>query len=171
MTTAAPKLPSPPPEIPRVSALSGCAPLFRAAIMRVLAAVRAAGFDPVVYESLRSGERQRYLYGFGRQYDEPGDPRGRVTNSSDFDETWHGFGLAVDIISESLKWSAGEPFWRALGAAARDEGLVWGGDWPTFKDRPHVQWGAPMRQSPSPRAARLFDRGGFEAVWKEVGAS
>jgi len=60
-------------------------------------------------------------------------------------------------------------WWQQLGAAAKAQGLVWGGDW-TFRDYPHLQWGAPMRRSPSPSAAKLLADGGVEAVWRVVKA-
>jgi hypothetical protein len=136
--------------------------------------MQANGHDPVVWETLRTHERQHYLYGFGRDYD---DGRGIVTHSRSADETWHGFGLAADVISASKRWDAPDDFWRALERAAEAEGLVCGGDWDgddltteRFSDRPHVQWGRPMRRSPSPRAARLFAAGGYPAVWRDVGA-
>lgn len=160
-------LPAPPPEVPASNDVSKLNPRFRAALMRALEEMRKAGFDPVISETIRTPERQRFLYGFGRAYD---DGRGTVTNSIDAEHTWHGFGLAADIISKSMGWEAPEAFWNALGAAARDEGLAWGGDWPQFKDRPHVQWGAPMRRSPSAKAILLVRQGGLAAVWDEVGA-
>lgn len=136
--------------------------------MRALDAMRQAGFDPIIFETIRTPERQRYLYGFGRAYD---DGRGTVTNSIDAEHTWHGFGLAADIISKAHEWAAPESFWHALGVALRDEGLAWGGDWPRFKDLPHAQWGEPMRRSPSARAVELIRMGGLEAVWEEVHAA
>ena len=126
----------------------------------------AADYD-ALYETLRTDPRQQWLFGFGRRYS---DGRGIVTNSEDADETWHGFGLAVDIVHARRYWLAPEEFWASLGSAARRHGLVWGGDWPSFPDRPHLQWGGRMRRSPSPRAARLRESGGLPAVWAEVGA-
>jgi hypothetical protein len=160
-------LPTPPPEVPIDTSLDALAPKFRAKVEELLTQLTAKGWDPVVAESVRSNARQQYLYGFGRQYD---DDRGIVTNSQDGDETWHHFGLAVDIISKSKQWDAPPRFWNDLGATAIALGLSWGGLWVSFADRPHVQHGPPMRQSPSPRAARLLADGGMEAVWKEVQA-
>lgn len=165
-----------PAEVPVVRDVSVLAPRFRSAIDRVLATMRGLGLDPIVTETLRTHERQAFLYGFGRTYD---DGRGIVTYSQDADETWHGFGLAVDIISAAKRWHAPPEFWDALGRAAARERLRWGGDWDmdgnpkneTFRDLPHVQWGSPMRRSPSPRAARLLVTHGVDAVWREVGAA
>ena len=164
-----------PAEVPAVRDLAVLAPKFRAALERVLADLRGLGMDPLVIETLRTHDRQRFLYGFGRDYD---DGRGTVTYSSDADETWHGFGLAADVISQADRWNAPLAFWEALGRSADRHGLLWGADWDgdgdwrdeRCTDFPPLQWGPPMRRSPSPRAGRLLASGGPPAVWREVGA-
>lgn len=169
-------LPPPPPEMkaPRVSDLNGLAPGYRARLERGLVVMERRGLDPMVYETGRTSARQRYLYGFGRDYD---DGRGIVTHSQDADETWHGFWLASDVISRSLGWNAPPHFWISLESVMEQQGLTSGRDWDrndatreTFVDSPHVQMGPPMRRSPSPRAIRVLADGGLEAVWREVGA-
>ena len=161
-------LPAPPDEVPRLSAIEHLAPKFRDALLAVCDELRAKNWPPLIFETLRTDARQAWLYGFGRRYS---DGRGVVTHSQDADETWHGFGLAADVLHARRYWLAPEEFWESLGSAARRHGLAWGGDWPSFADRPHLQWGAPMRRSPSPRAARLRIEGGLPAVWREVGAA
>lgn len=168
-------LPKPPTEVPVHRALTDLAPQFAEAVGRVCADLTAWGFDPWVFETLRTDERQRFLHGFGRRYD---DGRGVVTHSETSADTWHGFGLAADIISRSMHWNASPWFWETLGLSARRHGLVWGADWNNngrtdderFADRPHIQWGAPMRRSPSSRASQLLQAQGIEAVWREVKA-
>ena len=157
-----PNLPAPTFTVPVERSLDGLAPRFRARIEQLVAAVP----DAMVYETLRSEARQQYLYGFGRQWD---DGRGIVTNSETNIDTWHGYGLAVDIIHKAKGWDAPADWWDRLGAEAIIRGLTWGGKW-TFKDLPHVQWGPPMRRSPSPSASLLKAKGGNEAVWKVVEA-
>lgn len=159
-------LPPPPAEVPLIKSPSVLAPGFRAALQRVFVRLRHGGFDPVIAESLRTDARQRYLFGFGREYD---DGRGEVTESADCAHTWHCYGLAADVISIAHGWDS-EAFFEALGAAAHAERLAWGGNWHR-RDLPHVQWGSPMLVSPSPRAAALRESGGVEAVWKVVGAA
>ena len=159
-------LPAPPPEIPVYRSLAGLAPGFADRLQRLLIAMRADGLNPMIAETLRSDDRQRWLYGFGREYD---DGRGIVTNSEDADESWHAFGLAADVWEVTHLWRAPHAFWTALGLHAEAQGLAWGGRWHRA-DLPHVQFGHPMRVSPSPKAARLQAAGGNEAVWKDVGA-
>lgn len=163
----------PPAEVPRETSLAGLAPSFRLHVEQILDEMAVAGFDPIVAETLRTDARQRFLYGFGREYD---DGRGIVTHSSDADETWHSFGLAVDIWSRSKLWRAPDEFWKKLHQLVRQHGLLSGADWDNDGvmddwDKPHFQWGAPMRRSPSPRASRVKETGGNAAVWTEVGAA
>jgi hypothetical protein len=155
-----------PPEPPPMRSLNDLAPKFQRALERALDQLRGLGFTPQVVETLRTADRQRWLYGFGRDYS---DGRGIVTHSQDGDETWHFYGLAADVICAKRGYNATKAFWDAAERAYERQGLAWGGLW-TFVDKPHVQWGAPMRRSPSPRAARLYAEGGLLRVWQEVGA-
>lgn len=161
------KLPAPPAEVPAEHSLDGLAPKFHAKLMLVLNRLGMQGHPPRVAETLRSDERVKYLHGFGRAYD---DGRGVVTNATDATKTWHHYGLAADIVHASKGWDAPEDFWVALRDAAVAEGLTAGFDW-KFKDKPHVQFGPPMRDGPSEHAIALLASGGVEAVWKEVGAA
>ncbi len=139
-----------PPEPPLIRSIDGLATKFKAMLLVVL-----PDLADLVNETLRTDARQRWLYGFGREYD---DDRGIVTNAPTGDTSWHKFGLAVD-------------FKDTLVVAQHAQQLRAGMDWPKFKDPPHVQAGPPMRVSPSPEAAKLFAEGGFDAVWDAVGWS
>lgn len=168
-------LPKPPAEIPVIASVTMLAPQFRAAVDLVLEDMRAWGYTPRVFETLRTDARQQFLYGFGRAYD---DGRGIVTFSETASETWHGFGLAADIVCDRRLWGAPRDFWEVLGCSTRRHGLVWGGDWngdwdssdERFSDRPHIQWGGGMRRSPSEQAPLLVARGGMPALWRVVRA-
>jgi hypothetical protein len=175
--TNAAKLPAPPKTnalATRTAQRHGLAPKFLAALDLFCDAVEdETGVRPLVWETIRTNARQRFLYGFGRRYD---DGRGIVTYSQDADETWHGYGLAADVIHPTLYWNAPESWWRTVERLAEQYGLTSGRDWDKndatperFVDSPHVQWGK-CRRSPSPRAARLKRSGGLPAVWAEVGA-
>lgn len=158
-------LPPPPPEVPRIWTLDRLAPRFRRAVEAILADVS----KEKVFETLRTDERQVFLYGFGRDYDDPIGPRGAVTNARTAMGGWHFYGLAVDIVEDDrTPWIAPAAFWQALGLAAERHGCKWGGRWKRV-DLPHIQWGR-CRKSPSQRARELYASGGREAVWREVGA-
>lgn len=126
----------------------------------------ALGYPVKVAETMRTAERQAYLYGFGREYD---DGRGEVTKAETHLVSWHGYGLAADLVHGERFWNATRDFWDALGKCAELRGLTWGGRW-TSPDRPHVQWGQ-CRRSPSRRARELLAQGGLPEVWRIVGAA
>ena len=150
-----------PPEVPVQRDLALLAPLFRKAVERTLAKL-AGGRMEWPFETLRTEDRQQYLYGFGRDYD---DGRGIVTNAELADTSWHAYGLAVDIVEkDNTPWLAPTSFWDNLGRAAEAEGLVWGGHW-KHRDIPHIQWGrCPVSPRFTDRA--LMQTDGREAVQK-----
>ncbi len=155
-----------PPEVPVVRTLAVLAPAFRRALEAMLADL-AGGPEERLFETLRTNERQSFLYGFGRDYD---DGRGVVTKASQALNSWHGFALAVDVVEkDATPWDAPPGFWEGIGAAAKKHGLVWGGDWQK-PDRPHVQWGrCPVSPTQADIARYLTD--GVEAVWRKYGAA
>lgn len=154
--------------------LSLLAPKFRAAIEGAIAACDAAGYPVKVNEGFRSQARQAWLYAQGRTR-----PGARVTNASTNLTSWHGYGLAVDVIHRTLAYwphgraasaNAANAQWFAdIGAIFKAHGCNWGGDFASFPDTPHMQWGR-CRPSPSARARELIRTGGVQRVWQEVGA-
>lgn len=151
-------LPKPPqPEPTRHKSLTELAPQFSSKVFELVTAIPNA----VVFEALRTDERQRWLYGFGRDYD---DGRGIVTKALSAFTSWHAFGMAVDIIHDKLEWSAPKEWWQRLGDKAVKLGLHWGGNWHS-RDLPHVQWyiaGEP--ETPTAHDAVVAQEQGIEAV-------
>lgn len=168
-------LPKPPTEksakAERLTDRGLLAPAFDRAITRVQDRVeRATGARPLVWETLRTETRQTYLFGFGRDYD---DGRGVVTKARTARTTYHGFGCAVDVIHPRLLWSAPAAWWEAVGAAARAEGLMWGGDFPSIHDAPHIQIGRPAPLVPSALDRAVLDPGGpgLLSMWARYGVA
>lgn len=170
---------------------SKLAPKFRLAVESALEECAAYGLDAVVHEAMRSPELQMLYWLRGRpptaEYPHP------VTSARSVLYSWHGYGLAVDVISRSRRWFAPLPIASTdLGAIAAERersriegerwfarvarifnryGCKWGGDWrPPHADPPHNQWGL-CRASPSDRARELMASGGIKAVWTAVGAA
>jgi hypothetical protein len=129
-------------------------PSFRVAVERVLGALRDRGFDPWVFETLRSKERARALKADGKSKN--GERSLHV-----FDD---GFSGACDIICRQRKWSHPE-FFAALGEEAKRAKLVWGGDW-RMRDLPHIQACAVHDQDVF-RAMSALDRDAF--VQRRIG--
>jgi hypothetical protein len=128
-------------------------PPFGKVVSAALTMANAAALDPItrkpkfhgfshyaMYEGYRSLERQEWLYEEGRTR-----PGHRVTNMRV--PSYHGFGLAADIvpvvlvdgIPRGFSWDFPDDVWALWGHCARAHGLVWGGDWNSLKDLPHVQ--------------------------------
>lgn len=159
-----------PPEVPVERRLSVCAPKFAQAVGAMLEDPRVkGGREEWPFETLRTEERQSYLYKFGRDYD---DGRGIVTYARTALYGWHAYGLAVDVVEkDSTPWDAPPDFWLSICLAAEAHGLTSGYRWKGKKqDRPHVQWGAcPATPTDADRA--LFAAEGMQAVWAKYGAA
>jgi len=104
-------------------------------VVRVLEALEAEGFRPKIVYAWRSIAEQQRLRAEGKS---------RVSFS--FHNAQKGDGTprayAADIVDKRWGWAreaerAG--FWQALGRIAKGQGLYWGGDWRSVKDRAHVQ--------------------------------
>lgn len=145
--------------------LSLLAPKFRVAVETSLRECKDAGLDAMVFEGYRSLELQQIYYARGRTVR---PPFYTVTNAKSNLYSWHGFGLAVDVVHRTMYWNPPQSFWRDVAEIFKRNGCDWGGDW-TMADLPHFQYGT-LRKSPSGRARELFAAGGMQAVWAEVGA-
>lgn len=114
--------------------LASLEPTFRPKIGRVIARLKAEGFQPRIVFGWRSVQVQAKLRREGKT---------KVSfsfhNAQKRDGTPNA--CAVDIVDS--RWAWNEPdchkFFRALGAAGKAEGLVWGGDWKSFRDWAHLQ--------------------------------
>jgi peptidoglycan L-alanyl-D-glutamate endopeptidase CwlK len=141
------------------------APKFREAVEHAIAECQAQGLDAYVYEAFRSQELQALYYARGRTIIPPVRP---VTYAPSNLHSWHGYGLAVDVISQENGWDCKESWFAAVAECFRPYDCRWGGEWKQ-KDFPHFQWGQ-CKPSPSEVARELIRTQGYEAVWKAVQA-
>lgn len=107
--------------------------------------------------TLRTFAEQAALYAQGRTklYDHKGRRLGKVTNAR-AGQSLHNYGLAFDIVLlkdtdqngtyETASWETAIDFdrdgvadWMECVAIAKRHGWEWGGDWKSFKDRPHFE--------------------------------
>jgi peptidoglycan LD-endopeptidase CwlK len=146
--------------------LTTLAPKFRDAVTQALADCATRGLDAFAYEAYRSPELQALYYARGRSVIPPTQT---VTNAASNLYSWHGYCLAVDVISRAKGWDQPEAWFADVSASFAKFGCRWGGDW-TIKDLPHFQWGR-CKPSPSDQARLLIQTGGFQAVWTAVGAA
>lgn len=108
-------------------------------VRRWLAACEAAGLDVLITCTDRTFQEQAALYAIGRTM------AGKKITNADVGQSEHNWRRALDFVP----LRHGKPVWGTTGAdlelwqriasLAKNEGLEWGGDWPKFKDFPHIQ--------------------------------
>lgn len=104
-----------------------------------------AGLPIVITQTHRTDEEQQALYDQGRV--RPGKIVTNARPGSSAHNPPNQFpGLAFDIaffIPETgyLTWEEARPgAWEEVGSIGESLGLVWGGRWPRFQDKPHFEW-------------------------------
>ncbi len=120
---------------PAEKKMSSMKPELAVKVRQVLAALTAKGFQPKVFYGWRSVTVQAKLFAEGKS-----KVKFSFHNAQLPDGTPNAY--AADIIDARYAWTAeaeSSGFWKALGVAAKAQGLVWGGDWVSFRDWAHVQ--------------------------------
>src|SRR5437868_11163693 len=107
------------------NSLDTLAPKFRQAVEKAIADCAAKNLDALVYEAYRSQELQSLYYERGRTVV---PPRDTVTNAQSNLFSWHGYGLAVDVISRSKGWDQPESWFAEVADVFRANGCRWGGE-------------------------------------------
>ncbi|RJS26082.1 hypothetical protein DRW03_06380 [Corallococcus sp. H22C18031201] len=148
-----------------------------AGVVVVMTRRRAPGGTPLVYHRERAAGVDARLLAFLDWWEVHGafplvvaDKGGRrtseaeqaalyargVTKARTLAETPHGRGGALDLVPYDVERRVGlyegpgvAAQYAAMGAAAKAQGLVWGGDWTSIKDMPHVEV-ADWRRLPMP---------------------
>lgn len=144
------------------------APKFAEAVEAALQECISKGLDAKVYEAFRTQKLQSLYYARGRTII---PPKHTVTNAPTNLHSWHGYGLAVDVVHRTKYWEPveGEKWFAKVAEVFKKHNCSWGGDWKN-PDTPHFQWHL-CKASPSKDARELILKGGVEAVWKAVGAA
>lgn len=138
-------------EYPKTLAkLRGIAPPMQTAVVAIISAMfHTTGDRLVVSSGVRSDKEQQELYAQGRDPKRPGKIvthldgiKRRSNHQVAVEGPWRGLGCAVDLcfldVKGALSWAELHP-WSLLGTLGKSHGLVWGGDWPTLRDRPHLE--------------------------------
>ncbi len=113
--------------------LASLHPDFRPRVEAVIAALKEQGYQPHIVYGWRSVTVQAQLVAEGKS-----KVQFSFHNAQKPDGTPAAW--AADLIDRRWGWRPeAKPFWDALGTAAHAQGLVWGGDWKTFKDWAHIQ--------------------------------
>jgi peptidoglycan L-alanyl-D-glutamate endopeptidase CwlK len=101
--------------------------------------------------TLRTFAEQNVLYAQGRTklFDSNGKRLGVVTKAKG-GQSIHNYGLALDIVlikdNKTASWEDtvdfdkdGKADWMEVVNILKSNGWTWGGDWKSFKDKPHFQ--------------------------------
>lgn len=126
----------------RLRRLQGCHPELAFRVRNLVRALAHAGTPIVLTQGVRTLAQQQALYAQGRT-----KPGKIVTNCdgvrrmSNHQPKADGYGYAVDVAwltpTGGVTW---EGPWETLGTLAQAHGLIWGGKWATFPDRPHLEY-------------------------------
>ncbi|MFB9987855.1 M15 family metallopeptidase [Bacillus benzoevorans] len=130
--------------VPNTAMPDGLHPVVAERMNQLVKRAADIGIVVVITDDFRSAEEQNRLYEKGRT------AGGNIVTYAKGGESFHNFGLAVDF---ALKTSTGDVIWdrnfdgngnaRAdwseVVTMAKELGFEWGGDWPQFKDYPHLQ--------------------------------
>lgn len=111
-------------------------------VREFLRQARAAGHRIILTQGRRTIAEQNALYAKGRTAG-----GSKVTNAKG-GESPHNFGFAVDFAFLDDKGKAIWPDkgpWAEVAAFGKALGLTWGGDFISFKDRPHLELTAPFK--------------------------
>lgn len=152
------------------NSLSLLAPKCATAVQLALADLNSAGWDAVQFETLRSEELQQWDFNHG------------ASNAAHAWTSWHGYGLAVDVVSRQHGWDlwgrSTPTAWQvAVVAAFKKYGMAWAGDWINGVGPNHaVDWDhfqmAQLRKSPSAVSIACYQSAaGYKSVWPLVNAA
>lgn len=108
-------------------------PLLQKRVTKFFAALEGKGLVPRIVQGLRTIQEQNDLYAQGRT--KPGS----IVTRSKGGQSWHNYGLAVDIAFINPNGSIDFNVSKEVGRLGESFGLEWGGSWTSFKDAPHFQ--------------------------------
>jgi hypothetical protein len=126
--------------------LNQCHPAFRFKLASILRQLRAAHWQPMIWELMRTQEQQagKVKHGYSKtlkSWHVPSTEGHLPANHSSF---YVVHGNAADIVDQRYHYQGPAKdlnfqFWKDLGRIAKREGCIWGGDWVSFKDVAHIE--------------------------------
>ena len=125
---------------------------------------KAAGLNVLVTETFRTKAEQDAIYAQGRT--EPGP----VISNAPYPKSPHCWGVAFDFCRnvKGREYDDSDGFFGKCGAVGKALGLTWGGDWRTFKDKPHLEMKKYMPDSSSRWLIATYGTPEkFKATWED----
>jgi peptidoglycan L-alanyl-D-glutamate endopeptidase CwlK len=120
---------------------------------------KKAGYQIEIFEGFRSPDRQQRLYNQGRVNAE------RVITYAKPWESWHQYGLAVDIALDTdpgpkkqWYWSRDMEIYKSIAEVFKTYGFTWGG----LRDAGHYQASGDLTVA---EAKDLMDKFGLQGLW------
>jgi peptidoglycan L-alanyl-D-glutamate endopeptidase CwlK len=115
--------------------LSQVNPSLASAARKIIEGAQQSGYTLIVAEGYRTVQKQNEYYAQGRT--KPGN----IITYKKGGESKHNIGEAVDFdfIINGRQSNASSNNWSLIGSLAGQFGLIWGGDWKSFKDLRHVE--------------------------------
>jgi peptidoglycan L-alanyl-D-glutamate endopeptidase CwlK len=120
---------------PQDKKLSSMEPTLRFKMPGVIATLKQKGFQPKIFYAWRSVAVQQRLVAEGKSTVPFSFHNAQLPDGTPY-------AYAADIVDQRWGWEKAAKdngFWDALGKAAKDVGLYWGGDWKSFPDEAHIQ--------------------------------
>ncbi len=147
-------------------ALTDVHPELRLRVMMLIKLLHANQLYFGAFMGMRTIGEQEALFAQGRTIP------GKIVTQARGGQSWHNFGLAVDMVEDGdptragIQWSwANNKDYLRIGMFAQMCGLEWGGFWKSFKDYPHVQLTFGMTLA---EANQKFGDGGIMEVWDDI---
>jgi peptidoglycan LD-endopeptidase CwlK len=141
----------------------------------VICEAKARGLNVGMFSGLRLNSEQEKLYALGRTVINPDGktakkPLGNIITNARSYESWHCFGLAIDLVFKDGKghwtWNKTPEQWAELGAVGEMFGFSWGGHWTKFPDYPHFQMRGKIPNIQTAKKILLLE--GRDKLWNMV---
>jgi len=111
-------------------------PRIRAICGQFMIECQKAGIDLIITQTLRTKAEQDAIYAQGRT------TPGKIVTKAKYPMSPHCWGCAFDIaikVAGKIVWDERKDLYEKAGAIGKKLGLVWGGDFKSFVDRPHFE--------------------------------
>ena len=108
-------------------------PMVRNAAINFIISAEESGIKLRIVSAYRTYDEQNKLYAQGRT------AKGNIVTNAKGGQSSHNFGTAIDVVPIVN----GKPNWDAdytpIAKIGKALGFSWGGDWKSFKDKPHFE--------------------------------